>query len=80
MAKIPIPTSNNITNNKLRTTMGQHNSINAKIGAGKKLDDSLEQILPWLVNDSGSGSAEKKSGSGKESRIPQLKTVITTEL
>ena len=72
-SKIPVAD----TNNKLRTTTGQRNSINAKIGNKKVELDSLEQISPWLVDDADKSG---KGGSKASSRIPQLKTVITTEL
>ena len=69
-----------------RQNDSNRNSINNKINSanGKKepscdSNSSLEQISPWLVgSDAGaiiSGKKEKE-----KSKIPQLKTVITTEL
>ena len=46
--------------------------------SNKKKDDSLEEISPWLVADP--TAHKKKSEGGKGSKIPQLRTVITTEL
>ncbi len=86
-SRIPVATTalDNRNNNR--------NSINNKINGGSKQPDgsssnkkkptdintSLEQISPWLVgSDAGtiiSGKTEKE-----KSKIPQLKTVITTEL
>jgi len=69
-----------------RRSDNNRNSINNKINSanGKKKsssdsNSSLEQISPWLVgSDAGaiiSGKKEKE-----KSKVPQLKTVITTEL
>ena len=71
-----------------RRSDNNRNSINNKINSanGKKkkssssdINSSLEQISPWLVgSDAGaiiSGKKEKE-----KSKVPQLKTVITTEL
>ena len=78
-----IPVLDNRRNND-----NNRNSINNKINSangGRKKgttgdsNTSLEQISPWLVSsDAGaiiSGKKEKE-----KSKIPQLKTVITTEL
>ena len=62
----------NSINNKI-------NSANGKKKSSSDSNTSLEQISPWLVgSDAGaiiSGKKEKE-----KSKVPQLKTVITTEL
>ena len=45
-------------------------------GKTSSSNTSLEQISPWLVSDSIVVSKKEK----EKSKIPQLKTVITTEL
>ena len=68
-----LSTSNNSETNNHFTTNG--NIIN--IRSDKSGDTSLEEdISPWLVKD----SAIANKRNDKSSRIPLLKTVITTEL
>ena len=65
-SKLPLPTSVN----------GQNNSVSNqnRINNAKKTD--LERISPWLVSSEAITTKKEK----EKSKIPQLKTVITTEL
>jgi len=65
-SKLPMPTSVN----------GQNNSVSNqnRINNAKKTD--LERISPWLVSSEAITTKKEK----EKSKIPQLKTVITTEL
>jgi hypothetical protein len=64
--------------NRINTTNG--NSANKKKeDVASDSNSSLEQISPWLVgNDAGSIISGKKEK--EKSKIPQMRTVITTEL
>jgi len=69
--------NNNGDNKQLLTNGNNSNIINnnetIKNTNNSKANTSLEEISPWLVTDS---ITVKK----KESKIPIMKTVITTEL
>jgi len=65
-SKLPLPTSNGSSNH----SVSNHNRINN----AKKSD--LERISPWLVSSDAITTKKEK----EKSKIPQLKTVITTEL
>ena len=64
----------NQVNNKLHSDTVNSNFINNN-GVKDKGDTSLEDISPWLVRDN--VILNKKS---EKSKIPLLKSVITTEL
>ena len=60
-------TSSNMDDRKLRL----------RENGGNESTNSLEQISPWLVSTDALISSKKEI---ERSKIPQLKTVITTEL
>ena len=66
-SKLPLPTSNGTSN-------GHSVSNQNRINNAKKSD--LERISPWLVSSDAITTKKEK----EKSKIPQLKTVITTEL
>ena len=71
-SKLPLPTSNgnsNTSNGNNSNIVTNQNRINTK-----KTD--LERISPWLVSSDAITTKKEK----EKSKIPQLKTVITTEL
>ncbi|TRY79132.1 hypothetical protein TCAL_09043 [Tigriopus californicus] len=95
-SRIPLPSGKSSENNKAFSSRStyQRNSINNQINNGSNhttngmnrnksnvvngfttSTTSLEQISPWLVNDAITSKKEKE-----KSKIPQLRTVITTEL
>ena len=73
-SKLPLPTSNGNSN------VSNQNRINNARKASdldnvRKASD-LERISPWLVSSDAISTKKEK----EKSKIPQLKTVITTEL
>lgn len=78
-SRIPLLDNRRQTDNNRNSINNKINSANGKKKASSDINSSLEQISPWLVgSDAGaiiSGKKEKE-----KSKIPQLKTVITTEL
>lgn len=68
------------SNNKSKLPMAVVNTVNNqnRINNAKKTSNSndLEQISPWLVSTEAITTKKEK----EKSKIPQLKTVITTEL
>ena len=84
-SRIPVLDNRRNNDNNRNSINNKINSANGNSGGGRKKsaagdsNTSLEQISPWLVSsDAGaiiSGKKEKE-----KSKIPQLKTVITTEL
>jgi len=74
LSKTSVTNNRNQVNNKLHSDTVNSNFINNN-GVKDKGDTSLEDISPWLVRDN--VILNKKS---EKSKIPLLKTVITTEL
>ena len=69
------------SNNKSKLPMAVVNTVNNqnRINNAKKTSNNsndLEQISPWLVSTEAITTKKEK----EKSKIPQLKTVITTEL
>ncbi len=62
---------------RLDIVQGLPSSSSKKRGS----NSSLEEISPWLVSSSTSSSSNRAGASRDDaSKIPQMKTVITTEL
>ena len=78
-SRIPVLDNRCQNDNNRNSINNKINSVNGKKKTSSDSNSSLEQISPWLVgSDAGaiiSGKKEKE-----KSKIPQLKTVITTEL
>ena len=67
-----IAARNSVNLKKRAETSGGQSAKESKSSSGKK---ALDSISPWLVSDTIASKKEKE-----KSKIPQLKTVITTEL
>ena len=65
----------NRTNGKSSNLGDQNTKLRTK--GGSDSTNSLEQISPWLLSSDALISSKKEM---ERSKIPQLKTVITTEL
>lgn len=81
LSKLPLPTStttpNGISSSKSNGVNNQNriNTTNTNTKKKTKTTD-LERISPWLVSSDAISTKKEK----EKSKIPQLKTVITTEL
>ena len=85
ISKIPKPESvgtsaskNGSTNASMLARNNHRNSLNS--GRKAKINSSLEEISPWLVTEVGKKEGKEKNNKASRSKIPQLRTVITTEL
>ena len=77
-SKLPLPTSvmtnGSSSNFQIQNSNGSNSVSNQNRINTKKTD--LERISPWLVSSDAISTKKEK----EKSKIPQLKTVITTEL
>lgn len=89
-SKLPVPTTTTTSAHKTNGSLEHSNSSKHKLNSTSSLKNNsrspLDEISPWIMapESAGTNSTKKSSMGGdtvdKSSKIPQLKTVITTEL
>ena len=75
-SKLPLPTSNGNSNSNVSNQNRINNARKASDLDNVRKASDLERISPWLVSSDAISTKKEK----EKSKIPQLKTVITTEL